>query len=205
MFMNIILASTSPRRATLLKQAYIDFEVLAVAIDEQVLPNELPVDYIYRMAEQKAQVAFDKIALGGHSQAILVLTADTIGLLDGQILTKPKDKAAAIVMWQAMSGREHEVWTAVSALLMVDAKKVWQSTIKVSTKVAFIPLTLPMMARYWSSGEPCDKAGGYAIQGLGATWVQGIQGDYTNVVGLPLVPTLQLIQKAQTYLDEMKA
>lgn len=198
---NIVLASTSPRRADLLRLARIDFDVLAVAIDETLAQGESPNAYILRMAEQKAQAAFNELSSSASAIPQLILAADTIGVLpSGQVLTKPKDQQDAFAMWQAMSGTWHEVWTAVSAILLKDGQKIWQSTIKVATKVHFVVLDEAMMADYWAMGEPQDKAGGYAIQGFGATWVRGIDGDYSNVVGLPLTATLALIKTAKQLL-----
>ncbi|MGP5648220.1 Maf family protein [Psychrobacter celer] len=148
----------------------------------------------------------------------LVLTADTIGVLaDGKtVLVKPTSREQAYEMWQQMSDTAHEVWTAVQVTLIsrsahlvscddaaahaavhVPKQPVWQvvsqQQLTERTEVTFIPLTAQMMREYWDSGEPQDKAGGYGIQGLGATWVSRINGSYTNVVGLPLAQTLALI------------
>lgn len=148
----------------------------------------------------------------------IILTADTIGVLpDGKtVLVKPKDFQHASTMWQQMSDDTHQVWTAVQATLVsvsvsddgttdtgIDANSeplqvLWQRQITERTEVTFIPLSQAMMERYWHSGEPKDKAGGYGIQGLAAAWVTHINGSYTNVVGLPLAQTLALIDAAQS-------
>lgn len=150
------------------------------------------------------------------NQPFVILTADTIGVLpDGQtVLIKPADRNHAYSMWQQMSDNTHQVWTAVQATLVMLTptdntnnhntnnhntnmfKALWQQQIIERTEVTFVPLTSDMMAGYWNSGEPTDKAGGYAIQGLAAAWVTRINGSYTNVVGLPLAQTLALINEA---------
>ena len=143
------------------------------------------------------------------SESIIILTADTIGVLaDGKtVLVKPDSREDAYRMWQQMSDDTHQVWTAVQATqVSLTAKAanhpshkpvlqiVSQQQITERTDVTFIPLTEEMMENYWDSGEPADKAGGYGIQGLGAAWVSRINGSYTNVVGLPLAQTVALIK-----------
>ncbi len=230
----LILASTSPRRQALLTQAHIRFEVLATEIDETQVANESASDYILRMVNAKTNAlslnltpkfvtkvrASDGFADGLSVNAndltpandlanrILVLTADTIGVLNDEILTKPKNKSHALAMWQAMSGQTHEVWTAVQLSLweqskpsqdgqnqneLAQAKCLWRQHRLDKTSVTLVPLTQAMMDYYWATGEPQDKAGGYAIQGFGATWVQAINGNYSNVVGLPLPRVIELI------------
>lgn len=197
--MNIILASTSPRRSELLRLARLDFGTLAVNIDESYLPNESPTDYICRMVKDKMQGA---ISLIHTTTPTLILTADTIGVLsNGQILVKPTDKADAFSMWAKMSDTTHQVWTAVQACLLIDKKMVWQETILQKTEVEFITLTPQKMDDYWATGEPADKAGAYAIQGFGASWVKSINGSYSNVVGLPLAETVALIEKGRAIAD----
>lgn len=208
--MNIILASGSPRRRELLASAQLDFSIISVDIDESILVNESPTDYIQRMVATKADAAIaqlntklsanDAIA---NKEPFIILTADTIGVLaDGKtVLVKPSDREHAYSMWQRMSDNSHQVWTAVQVTratlsptcnaLEVDE----QQQIIERTDVSFVPLTPLMMANYWDSGEPADKAGGYAIQGLAAAWVTRISGSYTNVVGLPLAQTLALIAR----------
>lgn len=189
--MPLILASTSPRRADLLTLAHIAFDTLAVEVDETWQNNESATDYIARMVSDKAIKAGECLK---SRPSCLVLTADTIGVLDGQVLTKPKDKADAFLMWHALSDRTHEVWTAVQASVISKGVIIKKQQIVCKTSVTFIKLTLDDMAYYWQTGEPCDKAGGYAIQGYGATWIRSITGSYSNVVGLPLAQTLSLIK-----------
>ncbi|MDX2374925.1 Maf family protein [Psychrobacter sp. PP-21] len=218
--MNIILASGSPRRRELLTRAQLDFRVLSVDIDETQQVNELPKDYIERMVATKAAAAIEQLNQtlsidesneDSFTESVVILTSDTIGVLpDGKtVLVKPVDREHAYSMWQQMSDNVHEVWTAVQATRVQllskkvedhtshrikDFQVVEQQQLTERTEVTFIPLTTQMMSDYWDSGEPADKAGGYGIQGLGAAWVERINGSYTNVVGLPLAQTLALIK-----------
>ncbi|WP_079690988.1 Maf family protein [Psychrobacter sp. DAB_AL43B] len=219
--MDIILASGSPRRRELLSRAKLDFTILSVDIDETPHDNESPKDYIARMVAAKAEAAIEQLNINLKNnqtdlpESFIVLTSDTIGVLaDGKtVLVKPINREHAYSMWQQMSDNTHEVWTAVQAtqisLLPQLSEKselantpnykqafqvVNQQQIIERTEVTFIALTKEMMRNYWDSGEPADKAGGYGIQGLGATWVSRINGSYTNVVGLPLAQTLALIK-----------
>lgn len=209
--MDIILASGSPRRRELLKSAQLDFEVVSVDINEDPLANESPQHYIQRMITSKATAAVEQLNLAYQndpaqwsslSKPFILLTADTIGVLpDGKtVLIKPTDRAHAYWMWQQMSANTHQVWTAVQATQVALGNQsltaAWQEQIIECTEVTFVALTTKMMSDYWESGEPADKAGGYAIQGLAAGWVTHINGSYTNVVGLPLAQTLALIAKA---------
>ncbi|OLF35907.1 MULTISPECIES: Maf family protein [unclassified Psychrobacter] len=216
--MNIILASGSPRRRKLLTDAKLKLNIMSVDIDETPNDNESPKKYIQRMIAAKANAAIVQLKTNYQNEAfesyqsatsVIILTADTIGVLpDGHtVLVKPTDRAHAYHMWQQMSDSIHQVWTAVQATLVSFAGKekelddrplkvVWQKQIIESTDVTFVPLTQDMMRDYWNSGEPADKAGGYAIQGLAAAWVTRINGSYTNVVGLPLAQTLALIEEA---------
>ena len=141
------------------------------------------------------------------NKPLMILTADTIGVLpDGKtVLVKPSDRNHAYSMWQQMSDNTHQIWTAVQCtVLLMDIENdkhsplqvIWQQHIIERTDVTFVPLTADMMANYWASGEPADKAGAYGIQGLAAAWVTQINGSYTNVVGLPLAQTLALIKQA---------
>lgn len=186
----LILASASPRRASLLKSANVKFAVLPVDIDESRHTDETAQAYIVRMVEQKAAKACQLISV----QTSLILTADTIGVLPtGQILTKPKDKADAFLMWDKLSDNTHEIWTAVCLTYLKNGHVVDQQNITTATTVKFANLTHEQKERYWATGEPLDKAGAYAIQGGAMAWVKEIYGSYTNVVGLPLAQTLSLL------------
>ena len=220
--MKLILASGSPRRHELLTRAQLDFTVMSVDIDETPDANESPKDYIERMVATKAEAALQQLNKELNKnlknnqtdllESIIILTADTIGVLaDGKtVLVKPDNRKDAYRMWQQMSDNVHEVWTAVQATHVSLSSKaandlnhepvlqvVNQQQITERTEVTFIALSTEMMSDYWDSGEPADKAGGYGIQGLGAAWVSRINGSYTNVVGLPLAQTLALINEIQ--------
>ena len=217
--MKIILASTSPRRQDLLSLADIEFTIQAVDVDESVFFEEMPQDYIVRMVQAKAEAAAEVIKQFSSSDTnstatnleqkqkehYLVITADTIGVLaDGvSILVKPTDKNDAFAMWQKMSNTQHAVWTAVQ-LSVVDSvgKVIHTDNILEKTEVTFIELDKAAMEAYWATGEPTDKAGGYAIQGKGAAWVERINGSYSNVVGLPLAQTIAAIQRIKQQFCE---
>ena len=217
--MKIILASTSPRRQDLLSLADIEFTTQAVDVDESVLFEEMPQDYIVRMVQAKAEAAAEVIkqfvSSNNNSTATnleqkqkehyLVITADTIGVLaDGvSILVKPTDKNDAFAMWQKMSNTQHAVWTAVQLSVVDSVGKVNHTdNILEKTEVTFIELDKAAMEAYWATGEPTDKAGGYAIQGKGAAWVERINGSYSNVVGLPLAQTIAAIQRIKQQFCE---
>ncbi|UNU73913.1 Maf family protein [Moraxella nasovis] len=196
---HIILASTSPRRQELLAAAGVDFKVLKADIDETWQAGECAKDYVVRMVQNKAQQAVQLLQDTQSSQDThqysWVITADTIGVLDGVVLTKPVDRADAFMMWDKMSGRTHEVWTAVCISGLQDGVITHQRHFICTTAVEFVVLTDDMKDRYWQTGEPQDKAGAYAIQGGAMAWVKAIHGSYTNVVGLPLAQTVALIDE----------
>lgn len=191
----IILASTSIRRHELLSQLNLPFVVEPVEIDERIHVSEEPDDYVMRMVQAKAEVACANVING------LVITADTIGVIDGEILTKPTDKAHAFAVWDKLSDNWHEVWTVVCVSAMVGGVMKHQKAIKVVTDVHFIKLSNEQKERYWATGEPSDKAGAYAIQGGAMSWVRAISGSYTNVVGLPLAETATLIHDSLSLMD----
>lgn len=178
----LYLASTSPRRRELLAQLGLDFHVLKVDIDETPRPGEPPAGYVQRLAREKAAAGLAQAREG------VVVAADTSVVLDGAILGKPASLDEAMAMWSRLSGRAHRVLTgvAVAAAGRMEAQVV-------ATEVRFRPIGEAEMRAYWASGEPCDKAGGYGIQGLGAVFVTGIDGSYSNVVGLPLAETAALL------------
>ncbi|WP_435275059.1 Maf family protein [Psychrobium sp. nBUS_13] len=182
---SIYLASQSPRRRELLDQIGIQFELLSADIDETPLDNEAAGDYVKRLAIEKA-TAGQLTAMANKP----VLGADTIVVLDNQLLGKPRNKEHAISMLLALAGRQHQVMTAV-ALVQRD---VIVSDV-VTTTVTFRSISEQEALNYWDSEEPKDKAGGYGIQGLGAQFVEKIDGCYFAVVGLPLMKTQQLLSK----------
>ena len=181
----LILASRSPRRATLLQQCGLEFEIRRPDIDETPRPGEAPREYVARLSSEKAIVEI-------HSNEI-VIAADTTVDLDGAILEKPADSADARRMLASLSGRTHQTHTGVT---VVGSRGT--STCVVTTSVTFVDLTDDMIQWYVATGEPADKAGAYAIQGGAAAFVVGIEGSVSNVVGLPLAETLELVRLAVT-------
>ena len=178
------LASTSPRRREILAALNLDFTVVHVDVDETPLVDEVPDDMVLRLAVAKAEAA----APGpGH----LSLGADTAVVVDGRILGKPADEADCLTMLAALSGRGHRVVTGV-ALGSADFTR----TVLSETKVYFRKISRDEALAYWQSGEPRDKAGAYAIQGLGGAFVERIEGSYSGVVGLPVFETLALLNAA---------
>lgn len=182
----LILASQSPRRAQLLGQIGLSFEKIHIDIDETPLPGESPDTYVLRLAQQKSLEGWS------HSTHIgartLVLGADTVVVAQGAILGKPVDQQDSRRMLGLLSANEHTVLTAVAVTdgVTLESKLV-------TTTVGFCPLSIQQMDWYWHTGEPRDKAGSYAIQGLGGQFVTQISGSYSAVVGLPLFETHQLL------------
>lgn len=181
----LFLASASPRRRELLAQIAVPCVTQIASIDETPLPDEPPAAYVERLARGKAHAGL--LALSKHADAV-VLGADTAVVLDGEILGKPQDFADFQRMLRALSGRTHQVMTAVA--LVSQAREMAQV---VCSDVSFRALNDAEIAAYWASGEPCDKAGGYGIQGLAAVFVSRIEGSYSAVVGLPLCETAQML------------
>lgn len=177
------LASASPRRRELLAQIGVPTRRVYCEVQEQVRAGEGPAAYVQRVTRDKV-LAGVAAAPGGA----VVLAADTAVVLGAEILGKPRDRAHALQMLGALSGREHQVMTAVA--VACDARLELRL---VSTQVRFRALSAGEMEAYWASGEPLDKAGGYAIQGLGAVFVDHISGSYSAVVGLPLLETAALL------------
>ena len=196
----LFLASASPRRRELLTQADYSFTVHPADIPEEPLPNEDPTAYVARLAREKAEAVFRELsykipgAPGLASETwestnpnlpsttpLTVLAADTTVTLDNQILGKPADAADAARMLRLLSGRTHRVITGVALLTATSTQVVAETT-----AVTFISLTDKDIAAYIATGEPMDKAGAYAIQGRAARWIPRIEGDYFNVVGLPI-------------------
>lgn len=181
----LFLASASPRRRELLAQIAVPCVTQIASIDETPLPDELPAAYVERLAREKARAGL--LALGGRDDAV-VLGADTAVVLDGRILGKPADFAESRAMLQTLSARSHQVLTAVA---LVGGGR--EAARVVSSDVSFRPISEAEIEAYWASGEPCDKAGSYGIQGLAAVFVSQLQGSYSAVVGLPLCETAELL------------
>ena len=182
---SLILASASSRRCELLTQIGVSFECCAQDLPEHRLPGEAAQTYVRRLALEKARAGF----VGGGSLRP-ALGADTAVVCGDDILGKPADEDDAVRMLMLLSGRRHQVMTGVA---LVDAQRA-ESRV-VTTEVEFRPLTDAMCRRYWASGEPRDKAGAYAIQGLGAVFVLTMTGSYSSVVGLPLAETAHLLEQ----------
>ena len=187
----LILASASPRRADLLRAAGFDFEVRSALTDETVRPGELPEEYVRRVAEAKAGAVLP--LAGDHP----VIAADTVVLVDGRILGKPVDAEHAAAMLRTLSGRRHQVMTGVTVAVRSSGSdeqtRVHQRTSVETTEVDFAPLSDEEIAWYVASGEPADKAGAYAVQGLASRFVRRVDGSYSNVVGLPVAVVYQLL------------
>jgi septum formation protein len=193
----IYLASRSPRRRDLLKQVGVPFELLllredlrrGVDVDETPLADESAGVYVLRIARLKAEMAVRQIAYRNLPQKP-VLAADTTVVFDGEIIGKPDDAEHAARMLRALSGREHQVLTAIAVAL----REQIETQISVSS-VWFRELSDAEVRRYCASGEPLDKAGAYAIQGRAGAFVTRIMGSYSGIMGLPLAETVELLQK----------
>jgi septum formation protein len=182
---DLILASASPRRSDLLQQIGVRFAVAAENIDESQRPAEPAVDYVARLAVEKAQASWYR-----HAPKISVLGADTIGLWNNKIFGKPVDCDDAVAMLQSLSASTHQVLSAV-AIVNAHGSEVAVS----KTSVTFRTIPVDECLKYWQTGEPQGKAGAYAIQGFGATFVAHLEGSYSGVVGLPLLETQRLLEK----------
>ncbi|MGE4406855.1 Maf family protein [Pseudomonas sp.] len=180
----LFLASASPRRRELLAQIGVPFSLLDVSVDETPSPAESPEAYVERIARAKAQAGLARL----NDRDGCVLGADTSVVLDQRILGKPESRADGLAMLAALSGRTHRVMTAVAL-----ASRAACEVCVVVSEVTFRVIAEAEAERYWASGEPLDKAGGYAIQGWGAAFVSQLQGSYSAVVGLPLCETVQLL------------
>jgi septum formation protein len=181
----ICLASASPRRAVLLEQIGLSYVQKPVDIDETVLPGESPVDFVRRVALEKATAAWRD---GGDGA--LTLAADTAVVLEGEIFGKPTDAADAAAKLGRLSGRTHEVLTAVAAVLEGE-----RDCVVSRSRVSFRRLADSEIERYVATGEPLDKAGAYGIQGLAAIFVERLEGSFSGVMGLPLCETAALLDR----------
>ena len=176
-----ILASASPRRVELLRQIGLKFEVRPSDIDERLMAGELAEDYVRRLAAEKARVQ----ACEDH----VVIAADTIVLIDQSILGKPDGRQQGLEMLMRLSGRSHAVMTGVA--VTGPSGLITQSVL---STVRFKAFDRSFAERYWATGEPIDKAGSYGVQGLGAVFIEHLEGSYSNVMGLPLFETVQMLE-----------
>lgn len=181
----LCLASVSPRRRELLTQIGVRYLVEAAHIDEAVRPGERPCDYVARMARDKALV------VRSRGMTLPVLAADTTVVVDEVICGKPRGEADCVAMLQRLSGRTHQVLTAVALAGVRGVDELLSAS-----AVRFRALSAAECVAYWRGGEPRDKAGGYAIQGHGAVFIEHLSGSYSGVMGLPLFETAQLLQAA---------
>ncbi|GGW84030.1 Maf family protein [Alteromonas halophila] len=184
----LILASASPRRTALLTQVGIAHRVMPVDIDESPQCDERPWDQVLRLASEKASTAFTR--LGEEKQNSVILASDTLIALDGESIGKPADLSDSKRILLQLSGRTHDVLTAIS---VKNADRQRNECIR--TKVHFAELTEQQIEKYWTTGEPLDKAGSYAIQGIGGQFVKAIEGSASAVIGLPLYETIQLLNE----------
>jgi septum formation protein len=190
----LILASASPRRSELLRNAGIPFEVDPANLDEEPLPGETPLKYAQRLARDKA-----RSVLARHPDD-LVLGADTVVVADEHLLEKPANVEDAARMLRLLSGREHEVITGV-CLLSSSGERVEAEV----TKVYFVGMSESEIADYVASGEPMDKAGAYGIQGMASRWVERIEGCYFNVVGLPVARVYRMLREGDGKISSMSS
>ncbi len=181
----LVLASKSPRRQQILRDAGIPFVVRSADVPEERRPGESPPDYVRRLAEEKAFAV--PISTGE-----IILGADTVVVIDGLVLEKPSDARDAMRMLGLLSGREHEVITGIC--LRSDTGKIVDVA---TTRVRFVPLTRQEIEDYVASDEPMDKAGAYAIQGLASKFIDRVEGSYSNVVGLPVSLVYRLLRELE--------
>ncbi|MBF0413493.1 MAG: septum formation inhibitor Maf [Desulfamplus sp.] len=202
----LTLASQSPRRKELLEQAGVDFEIMPADIEEIVMPSELPDDYVKRLSREKAQFVAERVAqqsivkktvvdknyCSQNNTVTWVLGADTTVVMGDILLEKPTSDDDARKMLQTLSGKTHIVYTGFTLCCQSEGKVITRS---VKTDVLFKNLTVREIDWYISTREPFDKAGGYAIQGLGAFMVKSINGSYSNVVGLPVCEVMEILMQ----------
>ncbi len=194
----LVLASASPRRRELLTQAGLDFFVESADVPEIPEPDEDAATFVLRLAEAKAQAVWarrDAASTGEdvrRGDPLVILGADTCVLCQGEILGKPRDQADARRMLELLSGRTHQVLTGLAAITAEESF----ADVEI-THVTFNVIEEPELVHYLGTGEPLDKAGAYGIQGYAARWIPRIEGDYFNVVGLPIARTVALIAEAQ--------
>ncbi len=184
----LVLASSSPRRAELLRQAQIEFVVQAAEVDESRRDGESPLAYAERLAAEKAR------AVAAQRPQDAVLGADTIVTVGGLVLGKPRDAEDARAMLRSLSARWHEVTTAVCVVGPARGGRRVEQVAHATTRVHFDQISEDDISAYVAGGEPMDKAGAYAVQGVASRWVKEIEGDYPNVVGLPVALVWRLLR-----------
>lgn len=182
-----VLASASPRRRELLEQVGMSFEV-SPAHGEEIITREIPADIVEELSHAKACEVADRYA--GENDTVVIIGADTIVALGDEIMGKPKDAEDAAAMLTKLQGGAHQVYTGVTLVLMEKGERT-TVTFHEKTDVQMYPMTREQIMNYVATGEPMDKAGAYAIQGKCAAYIRGINGDYNNVVGLPVARLMQ--------------
>ncbi|NNJ92547.1 MAG: septum formation inhibitor Maf [Gammaproteobacteria bacterium] len=187
----IYLASRSPRRQELLRQIGMQFELVHAEVDETPIDNEDPEQYVLRMAIEKALNAFRT------DMSNPLLAADTSVICEGTILGKPENEKDFLAMFERLSDNAHQVMTAIAVTNNKDAAAI-KTRVSVS-EVIFRKITRNEALRYWQTGEPADKAGGYGIQGSGAVFIKQISGSYSGIMGLPLFETAQLLEEFNVF------
>jgi nucleoside triphosphate pyrophosphatase len=185
--MRFILASSSPRRRELLASVGVDFDVVPSHVPEEHQPGEAPEEYVARLSREKAN------AIGEQHPSRWIIAADTTVLLGEQLLEKPLDQHDAVRMLSLIAGRTHTVYTGVT---LQNTERKYHDTRVAESEVRMLPLPPEDVEWYVRTGEPMDKAGAYAVQGIGAMFIDSIHGSYTNVVGLPLAMLFQMLRKA---------
>ncbi|VAX11887.1 Septum formation protein Maf [hydrothermal vent metagenome] len=183
---DIYLASASPRRRELLDQIAVRYKVIRQDVAEEVQAGESPSAYVQRLALEKARAGWNSLSPGNRKP---VLGADTAVVMEGCILGKPRDRNEGLAMLRQLSGRCHEVYSAVAIVAQTEVVKVNIS------RVCFATLDSTLRAAYWDSGECSDKAGAYAIQGMAAAFIRRLEGSYSGVMGLPLFETAALLKQ----------
>ena len=196
---SICLASASPRRGELLRQIGVSYVVQPADLDEDERSGESPAEYVERLARAKAEWVW-QARQQSRLEPLPVLGSDTTVTVNGLVLGKPRDEAALLNTFAQLSGREHEV---LSAVALVTASGIHARLSR--TRVRFRVVTSDEVRTYWATGEPRDKAGGYAIQGYGAVFIESIAGSYSGVMGLPLAETAELLVAARVQLWQPEA
>lgn len=199
--MRIVLASASPRRRELLGQIGLDFEIMVSNVEENATASE-PALLVEELSRQKAEAVLENCGREASPEDLLVVGADTVVALEGQILGKPSGPEEAVEMLRRLAGRQHEVYTGVTLLYRSgegERRRLERKVFHERTRVEFYPMTEREIASYVSGGECMDKAGAYGIQGTFARYIAGIQGDYSNVVGLPVG---RFYQEAKEWMDK---
>ncbi|PVV06555.1 MAG: septum formation protein Maf [gamma proteobacterium symbiont of Ctena orbiculata] len=188
----IYLASRSPRRRTLLHQIGISHALLEIDVDERQRPDEDPVSYVLRLATEKAKAGAEAVA---GAESLPVLAADTSVVIKNRVLGKPRDREHGLWMLRQLSGKTHQVYTAVA----LNGRET-ETDLSLS-EVSFRALSEAEITAYWATGEPADKAGSYAIQGVGARFISMLHGSYSGVMGLPLFETAELLSRNGIQFD----